>query len=356
MVLQIKAVKTGTKEEIDFLVLPHKIYRQQDLMQSSTEVQAYIAGQAPLSSTLIFQAFVGYEKEEVVIRGAIIQSLDTTDVYLGFFEALNQPQWMAPFMAHLTDYARSIRATSIQGPVQGSFWSGYRMKLNDFERTPFTGEPHNPAYYPVLWSSVGFKLKERYVSNFYQAVPTNFQAKRFRMRYDQFRELGYQIESPDKADWDQVIGEVFFLLSKLYQDFPLFQRIDLKQFKSIFNFYHEILDFSMVKLAYKEDQLVGFLISLPDYGNLVYRPLNLLNLLKIYRIRRQAKRYIILYLGVDSQHLGLGTALSYPIFKAVEARQAQAVGALIRQQTVTKSYLKELQQDTTEYGLFELNF
>lgn len=354
MGLQIRPVKSGTKEELDFLILPHRIYKEQHLMQSSAEAQAYIAGKAPLSSTLTFQAFVGYADEEVVIRGAIIQPQHASQVYLGFFEAMNQPAWMTAFMTHLKDYARSVGAISIQGPVQGSYWSGYRMKLNDFDRSPFTGEPHNPNYYPKLWTAAGFELTERYVSNFYQEVPTNFQPERFKMRYQQFKQSGYHILSPDKADWDQVISEVFDLLSELYQDFPLYQFIELKQFKNIFDSYRDILDFSMVKLAYKEGQLVGFLITLPDYGNLVYRSLNLWNLLKIFNLKKRPKRYIILYLGVDPHHLGLGTALSYPIFKAVAARQAQAVGALIRQQTVTRSYLKELQQDTTEYGLFEL--
>ena len=110
----------------------------------------------------------------------------------------------------------------------------------------------------------------------------------------------------------------------------------------------------MVKLAYKEGKLAGFLIAMPDYGSLVYQKLTPLNLAKLFWTKRFPKRYTIMYLGVDEQFLGLGSALAYPIFKEAQKRQASAIGALIHQKTVTRHYAAELQGDKHEYGLFEL--
>ncbi len=47
-----------------------------------------------------------------------------------------------------------------------------------------------------------------------------------------------------------------------------------------------------------------------------------------------------MYLGVDEQFLGLGSALAYQFLKESQKRQASAIGALIHQKTVhTPLYL-----------------
>ena len=148
--------------------------------------------------------------------------------------------------------------------------------------------------------------------------------------------------------------QVFELLNRLYQDFPIYRSLQGGQFSAIFEKYRYILDFSMVKLAYQEEKLVGFLITMPDYGALVYQKLNIFTLAKLFWIKHRAKRYIILYLGVDPQYLGLGSALSYPIFKQAQARGASAVGALIHQHTLTRYYAADLQGTSHTYGLYQL--
>ena len=90
------------------------------------------------------------------------------------------------------------------------------------------------------------------------------------------------------------------------------------------------------------------------HGALVYQKLNLFTLAKLLWIKHRAKRYIILYLGIDPQYLGLGSALSYPIFKQAQARGASAVGALIHQHTLTRHYAADLQGTSHTYGLYQL--
>ena len=352
--LKIIPVVSGEPSEADFLRFPQQIYKKEELMQSVSEEKAQISGQHSLSPTYTFQAFNGYLEDQLVIRGALIQPHHLQDCYLGYFEAIDNVTVMTQFIQLLSEKVREKNGQRIIGPVQGSFWLGYRMKVKGFERTPFTGEPHNPAYYPKLWQAVGFKEIEQYTSNFYRTIPSQYESKKLAKRYQLFVEKGYQFVSPKPKDWPTVSLEVFELLRVLYKDFPLYQEVTAEQFSQIFADLKQVIDFSMVKLAYKDQQLVGFLITLPDYGNLIYRKMTVLNLAKIIYKRWRAKRYTILYLGVDAQHLGLGLAMSYPVFKQIKKRKAEVVAALIHEHTVTNRYVTEMQEDAHDYSLWML--
>lgn len=353
--LEIKPVKPNTAELNDFLALPKQIYQPDHLMQSVEEELALIEDSHPLSSDIDTYAFIGYVDGRPSIRGLLTFYPNDATSYLGFFESINNQQIASAFIEHLAGFARSLGANKIIGPVQASFWLGYRMQLTGTEEVPYTGEPHNPAYYPQLWQAAGFELKERYLSNFYPKVSNQTHQEKLAHRFESFEEAGFTICSPKKKEWEQASLQVFELLNRLYQDFPIYRSISSQQFSQIFQKYQYILDFSMVKLAYKERKLVGFLIAMPDYGSLVYQKLTPLNLAKLFWTKRFPKRYTIMYLGVDEQFLGLGSALAYPIFKEAQKRQASAIGALIHQKTVTRHYAAELQGDKHEYGLFELD-
>lgn len=353
--LDIRPVRPDSAELQDFLSLPQSLYPAGHLMQAAAEELALIQGSHPLSPEIDVYAFVGYREGQIGIRGLLTFYPADGACYLGYFEAFDDGEAAKDFIQHLACFARSLGAEKLIGPVQASFWLGYRMQLTGHEALPFTGEPHNPAYYPKLWQEAGFVLKERYLSNFYPKVSNQTHQDKLAHRFQSFSQAGFSILSPRKEDWGQVSLEVFDLLNRLYEDFPIYRSISRQQFSSIFEKYRNILDFSMVKLAYKDGKLVGFLITMPDYGAQVYQELGLLNLAKLLWTKRFAKRYIILYLGADHQHPGLGSALAYPIFKNVQKRGASAVGALIHQQTVTRHYAAELQGDKHEYGLFELD-
>lgn len=352
--LNIIQVVSGETSEADFLDFPQRIYKKDERMQSASEEQAQISGQHPLSPTYTFRAFNGYQDGLMVIRGALIKPHHLEDCYFGYFEAIDDVTVMIQFIQTLSDKVRNENVHRIIGPVQGSFWLGYRMKVKGFERAPFTSEPHNLAYYPKLWRAAGFKEVEHYTSNFYRTIPSQYESKKLAKRYQSFVEKGYQFVSPKPEDWPTVSLEVFDLLRVLYKDFPLYQEVAAEQFSQIFADLKQVIDFSMVKLAYKDQQLVGFVITLPDYGNLIYRKMTLLNLAKILYTRWRAKRYIILYLGVDSKHLGLGLAMSYPVFKQVKQRKAEVVAALIHEKTVTNRYVTEMQADSHAYSLWML--
>ncbi|WP_124057858.1 hypothetical protein [Vaginisenegalia massiliensis] len=356
MQIRVKKVLPYQATEADFIAFGDQLYGSLKFHQSKEE-RDQIREQHVLSRLYRFQAFVGYDNQDrVVIRGALSQLKDhPSQVYLGYFESIEDVAVMAAFIAQIKKTARAWGGRVMVGPVQASFWLGYRMRLSHFDQKPFTGEPYNLAYYPQLWEEVGFKLKHRYLSNMYLSIPDGQDDYRLAKRYAQFIQADYQIISPERRDWARVSAQVYQLLMRLYADFPLYHPITEAQFKALFAPLAWILDFSMVKLAYKHEKLVGFFITLPDYEMDLYGALSLSKLWRIWRCRRRAKRYIVMYIGVDPEHLGLASAMGYPVFQEIKKRRARTVGALILEGKVSAHYVPALQGGRHYYGLFELD-
>ena len=135
-------------------------------------------------------------------------------------------------------------------------------------------------------------------------------------------------------------------------DFPVYKHVSRDDFMTMFKSYQSIMNMSMTKMAYYQGKAVGFYISVPDYSNRVYHP-NPINLLKILRIKKKPERYVMLYMGVDQEHRGLGKAIVYAIMKELEHNGLPSIGALARDGKVTQTYAAEEIQNVYEYVLLE---
>ena len=138
---------------------------------------------------------------------------------------------------------------------------------------------------------------------------------------------------------------------------PIWQRPkkDVKQedFREVFMSYKQIMNMSMTKLAYFNGKAVGFYVSIPDYGNLVYHTGNPINIAKILMTKKKPQRYVMLYMGVDQQHRGLGKALVYAIMKELMASGLPSIGALMRDGKLTQTYANGDITGVYEYVLLE---
>ncbi len=107
----------------------------------------------------------------------------------------------------------------------------------------------------------------------------------------------------------------------------------------------------MVKIAYHEEKMVGFCIAIPDYGTAVYHVNKILNLCKVLYYKKFPKKYILLYMGVDKEHKGLGSALSYVIYEELKKIRCESIGALILEGKVTQGYAGDLIKKRYNYVL-----
>ncbi|MHC5217839.1 hypothetical protein ACYSNR_14350 [Enterococcus sp. LJL128] len=338
----------------DFLSLPKKIYTSAQLTQDMEEEQALLSGTHLLSSYFRLRKLLVYDKQGNVCGRCVLTIYPNDHTgYLGFFETTEDKSCSRLLFDWAAETAAAEGLKKLVGPVDCSFWVRYRLKTSHFERAPYITEPYHHAYYLDYFLENQFEITETYVSNSYPAMMKDQQPSSYLRVHQRLIKQGYQIVSPRKQEWEQVIGEVYQLLIELYADFPVFKEISQEDFQTYFARYKIILDLSMVKMAYYKGQPVAFFIGIPDYGNSLYGRMTPVKLFRFLRTKKKAKRYILSYLGVLNSHLGVGLGIAHEIMEELYRRGAASVGAFIQSGKVTERYWGEFIEDKSQYVLLE---
>lgn len=350
----MKCIKFDSEEERikDFINLPNDLYNKKNITEDKTDMYKLLTGIHSLSKYFKLDKFLIYDEEKAVGRFCITTYPKDKTAYLGFFECINDEKVAKYLFDSAYKFCKKNKYKNIIGPVDASFWIKYRLKINKFDSLPYTGEPYNLDYYFDLFKNNNFNVIEHYTSNIYQQVKEDFNNIKYSDRYNEFIKKGYEIISPDMNKYDEIIESIYYLLMDLYQDFPIFKNVELNDFLEVFKSYKSIINPSMVKLAYYENKLVGFFISVPNYNNNVYN-LNLFKILKVLKTRKKPKEYIMLYMGVDQNHKGLGKAIAEAIMNELKVSGLPSVGALTKDGKLTQNYVSELIEERYEYVLLE---
>lgn len=335
-----------------FTDLTKKIYNKNENTENSKEIIKILTNKHPLSKYFKLDKFLILKKDEVVGRFVITTYPNDSKAYMGFFECINDDEVAKYLFDVAYNFAKENNYESLVGPVDASFWIKYRLKINMFDKIPYTGEPYNKDYYLELFQNNEFKIIEHYTSNIYDNIDENYINEKYNNRYEEFLNKGYKIVSPKIEEFEDALKEFYYLIIELYKDFPIYKRLSSKDFIKTFSSYKQIINTSMIKFAYLNEKMVGFFISVPNYKNKVYH-LNLVNILKIIKFRKNPTEYVMLYMGVDKSHTGLGKALAYSIMKELKENNAKSIGALARDGKVTQNYVEDLIEDKYEYVLLE---
>ena len=340
----------------NFISLPPKLYSAKQNPQNPEEERQLLLGEHTLSQYMRLVPFLLQQDNHIIGRAALTFYPENPDLaYLGFFEMRDDKKAAAAFLAALEGYARAEGCTCMVGPMNASFWLGYRMKADRFDELPYFGEPYNLPYYPQLWLENGYVVTDEYISNQYrQLQPGAYQNQHYEQRLQKFLQTGYVIRPPQKKHWETTIRDVYRMIVKLYSTFPGFSPIGEEEFIKTFSGLKMILDFSLCRMVYWDNRAVGFAITIPDYGTFL-NDIRIWKLPKLLWKRCHSRRYIVLYVGVEPEHKGLGIAMTQDLIQDFAVKRAVAVGALIHKGKVTQGYAADLIEKQSHYWLFEKN-
>lgn len=350
----IKSNINDKKLDQDFLRLPKILYDKLTIHQNYDEEKMILNSSHPLSHYFSFTRFVLYCQDQPVGRALLIKYPDQGVCYLGYYECIDDNLASKILLDKVTQKAADlVGVRKIIGPYNVSFWLSYRLKLDNFNESPYTTEPSNKSYYEKQLISAGYLQKYSYISNEYKLKYSSRQDTSFNTATKRAHELKYIIKSPKKSEFISSLERIYELFTELYSDFPGYIKITKQEFVEMFKGSADVLDYSFVKFAYSDNQVVGFVVGFPDYGNLPYRPMTFLNRLRIVLRRIRSGRYIVTYLGVLPEHSGLGKALVRSLSIQAALRGAKVVGALILAGKVTEKYAEKMISKQYKYGLFE---
>ena len=336
-----------------FLALPKTLYPRERRTQDTKAERAILNGTHPLSGEFTVRAYLAVD-DGASPQGRCVLTYypDDPAAYVGFFECVEDLDVCRALLSAAEAQARADGKEKLVGPLNASFWIGYRFKVENFDEH-FTGEPDNLPYYADFWEACGFTVSERYYSNYLRSPTPEDPSEKWEKRLQRALDKGYEIRSLERGKFDEALRDIYRMLDRLYAKFPAFKLITEEQFTALFGSLKYVVDYECVLLGYKDGELAGFFVCVPNYGTLVDGDLSLRNLPAILRIRRNCKEYVILYIGVDRKHLGLGGAFAQTIRQIGQNKGAGSIAALIHEGNSSGVFFRELTTHTARYVLLE---
>lgn len=316
-----------------------------------------LEGKHPLSHYFKVTPIVVKENDRMIARAVLTCYPEDPAAYLGYFEAENNVEAVKLLMNFAVHLAQMYGKKKIEGPMNASFWLGYRLKINHFEKEPYFSELYHHAYYQKLWEANGFNRSATYFSNHYAPVDERINQEKYVGRYHQFKAKGYSIKSPSKQTLDADFKKVSKMLQERFKTFPVFKGISDEEFMKLYENLKLILVLRYVKLAFDPmGKLAGFLIAVPDYGNqLVKETLSKKEILRLLLTKQITRNYIILYMAVNKHHEGLGSALVYSLIEEFKKRKISSISSYILEGKVSGSYVISSITDQNEYAYYSKN-
>lgn len=336
-----------------FLALPKVLYPRERRTQDTKAERAILNGTHPLSGEFTVRAYLAVD-DGASPQGRCVLTYypDDPAAYVGFFECVEDLDVCRALLSAAEAQARADGKEKLVGPLNASFWIGYRFKVENFDEH-FTGEPDNLPYYADFWEACGFTVSERYYSNYLRSPTPEDPSEKWEKRLQRALDKGYEIRSLERGKFDEALRDIYRMLVRLYAKFPAFKLITEEQFTALFGSLKYVVDYECVLLGYKDGELAGFFVCVPNYGTLVDGDLSLRDLPAILRIRRNCKEYVILYIGVDRKHLGLGGAFAQTIRQIGQNKGAGSIAALIHEGNSSGVFFRELTTHTARYVLLE---
>ena len=337
-----------------FLALPKALYPREKRTQDTKGERAILQGTHPLSSEFTVRAYLAVDEAGTSPKGRCVLTYydDDPAAYVGFFECVEDLDVCRALLTAAEEQARADGKEKLTGPLDASFWIGYRFKTENFDEH-FTGEPDNLPYYPAFWGACGFEVAERYYSNYLRSPTPDDPSEKWEKRLKKALERGYEIRTLERRTFDETLRDIYRMLVRLYAKFPAFKLITEEQFVALFGSLKYVVDYDCVLLGYKDGALAGFFVCIPNYGTMVDGDISLRDLPAILRIRRDCKEYVILYIGVDRKHLGLGGAFAQTIREIGQKKGAGSIAALIHEGNSSGVFFRELTTHTARYVLLE---
>lgn len=338
----------------DFLKLPKKLYKKNEIMQNIEQEREILLEKHVLNKYFEQYKILIYKDNEIAGRCIVTIYYNSNVAYIGYFECINDEECAKKIFETAEEIVRKKGITKIQGPVDSSFWIKYRLKIDNFRNTPYTDEPYNKDYYINLFEKNDYKIIHTYTSKQYGKVkPQDFQLEK--ERYSEAIKKGYEFKSPKPKEFLNSLNDIYDLVSELFSDFPVYNQISREDFIEIFKDYKLILDWKLVKLVYYKGEAVAFSLGVPDYKNIIYGKITLIDIIKIFFKKIRSKNYCLLYMGVKPEHKGLGRPLVYEMSEFVKKKNSTSIGALQGENRKTNEYAKEKIDDIYTYGILEKN-
>jgi hypothetical protein len=192
------------------------------------------------------------------------QSRNQNSAYFYFFECVDDPIVSDQLFSEVFSWAKSKKHTQVYGPKGLLQGDGIGLLVDGFEHVPAVGISYNYSYYDKLVKNSGFQKKFDYYSGFVDTV-VGLPDKVRRVAEKVKKRSGFWVrEFSSKEEILGVVQELRHVYNRAFEGSEGFSPITEEEIVVIAKRLLTLADPRLIKLVYKDDQIIGFLFSYPN--------------------------------------------------------------------------------------------
>ncbi|MGB4204808.1 MAG: hypothetical protein WBJ84_04220 [Bacteroidales bacterium] len=332
MTVVVSEVKSR-RDYSEFIHLPEKIHRghEQWVPPVWNDERAFFNP----SKNIAFQhcdtiLLLARRNSEVVgrIMGIIHRSYNQlhneSNVRFGFLECYDDQETAHALLQAVENWGRSKGMTRIIGPYGFSDKDPQGLLVEGFEHLAMIASNCNYPYLVKLVENEGYSKE---IDCFAFRLPMDFKLpEKHRLIYERVQKsTRYKIlEFTSRWQLKPYIVPILRVMNKCYQDIYGFIPMEEKEMKEFANRYLPILDPKFVKVATLQEEVIGFVVGLPNISRGLQKSGGYLwpfGLFHILRAMKKTKQIDLMLGGVKPGYQGLGLDLLMG-FKLVDSAKA----------------------------------
>jgi len=230
---------------------------------------------------------------------------------LGLFECTNDQSAAFLLLDQCKQWLESKGMEAMDGPVNfGSREKWWGLLVEGFDREPNYQCNYNPPYYKDFFEAYGFQVYF-YQLTFGRRVDGPLDEKMYKKALLLANDPDYKFDYLRKKEWRTLADKIREVYNKAWANRGEMPELNNQQAQLIVKQMKPILDEKLIWFGYYKNELIAFLLSLPEV-NQIFRHLNgkldLLGKLKFvwYSWRMTNRKAFGILFGVVPEHQGKG--------------------------------------------------
>ncbi len=192
------------------------------------------------------------------------RSHKTNTAFFYFFDCVDDTNISEALFNQVIAWAKSKGHNRVYGPKGLLQGDGIGLLVKGFDHVPAVGIPYNYPYYDRLVKNSGFKKKFDYFSG-YVDLEIGLPDKVRRIAEKVKKRSGFWVKKFEtKEELLEVVQEIRHVYNGAFEGSEGFSPITEEEIVVIANRLLTLADPRLIKLVYKEDQIIGFLFSYPN--------------------------------------------------------------------------------------------
>ncbi len=225
------------------------------------------------------------------------------------FECTNDPDVAFSLFDHIEQWARRKGAKTIVGPFGMYYHDPIGCIVEGYDNEVSISQNYNYEYIPELIVSQGYEKKydlvaykvnvERGIPAFYERIYNRLALK------DSITMSDFQT----KKDLKSIIQPLLQLVNDCFSEIDGFTPLDDREMHVLAKQYLSILDPELIKVVELDNEMIGFIIAMPNISQGIRKAKGYLfpfGVLKIVKSAKKTNQIDLLFGGVKKKYQGIG--------------------------------------------------